>query len=339
MTRTLRVINAGPGVTVQDTGRPGYLGVGLSRGGAADRLALAEGAALLGQDPSAAALEMAGTGGRFEVTEPTRIALTGAPMRVTAGSRPLEWNAVHLLNPGEVLSIGSAVQGVYGYLHMAGGISTEPILGSRAAHLAVRLFGPAKAGETFKLGNDPEPERLGLALEVPDRCSGGMVRLLPNAQTALFSEDERARFSQTEFRRDPRGNRQGVRLDFDGEPFAPEGALSLLSEVVQPGDVQLTGDGAPYVLMPECQTTGGYPRIGTVHPADLPIVAQAQPGVRLRFKFVRREDARAGPADPILERDRLYRAARPRFQDPREIGDLLGYQLISGVVSGGEEQL
>jgi len=44
----LIVRSAGPGVTVQDLGREGWLGVGLSRGGAADRRALAEGAVLLG---------------------------------------------------------------------------------------------------------------------------------------------------------------------------------------------------------------------------------------------------------------------------------------------------
>ena len=49
MTRALIVHRAGPGATVQDLGRPGYLAYGLSRGGAADRMALAEGAALLGQ--------------------------------------------------------------------------------------------------------------------------------------------------------------------------------------------------------------------------------------------------------------------------------------------------
>lgn len=52
----LRVLSAGPGVTVQDLGRPGWLASGLSRGGAADRLALLEGAALLGQGADLAAL-------------------------------------------------------------------------------------------------------------------------------------------------------------------------------------------------------------------------------------------------------------------------------------------
>ena len=68
MSAALMVHRTGPGVTVQDQGRPGYLALGLSRGGAADRLALSEGAALLGQSDTCAVLEMAGIGGEFEAT-------------------------------------------------------------------------------------------------------------------------------------------------------------------------------------------------------------------------------------------------------------------------------
>ena len=81
MRAMLTIKKAGPGLTLQDRGRPGNLIHGLSRGGAADALALAEGALLLGQAPDRAALEMAGMGGEFEVSAPVRIALTGAPMR------------------------------------------------------------------------------------------------------------------------------------------------------------------------------------------------------------------------------------------------------------------
>jgi len=77
----LRVLRIGPIASLQDMGRPGFLKQGLSRGGAVDRLALAEGAALLGQDSGFAALEMAGVGGEFEALGDLRIALSGAPMQ------------------------------------------------------------------------------------------------------------------------------------------------------------------------------------------------------------------------------------------------------------------
>ena len=45
---TLTIHRAGPAMTVQDLGREGYLSIGLPRGGAADRKAICESAALLG---------------------------------------------------------------------------------------------------------------------------------------------------------------------------------------------------------------------------------------------------------------------------------------------------
>ena len=334
MRRVLEVLSVGPAVTIQDRGRPGYLASGLSQGGAADTLALAQGAALLGQDGGLAALEMAGFGGLFGFAQDTRIALTGAPMRATLDGVPLAWNASNLVRAGQRLSLGAILAGVYGYLSLGGGIATVPVLGSRAAHLTAGLGGVVAAGDRLPLGPDKSTE-VGLALAAPAHVGGGVVRVLPTAQTAIFAPADRARFEATVFRRDSLGNRQGVRLS-GGAAFATEGQRSLLSEIVQPGDIQMIGDGVPYVLLAECQTMGGYPRIATVVPDDLPIVAQAAPGDALRFRFVGEEEALA---DYRRRRPggRLSVSIRRLLRDPREIADLLGHQLISGVTDGRGE--
>lgn len=62
MNRTLIVRSIGPAAAIQDSGRTGFMSAGLTRGGASDPAALHEGAALLGQMPSCAVLEMAGMG-------------------------------------------------------------------------------------------------------------------------------------------------------------------------------------------------------------------------------------------------------------------------------------
>ena len=61
MSAMLTITQAGPSMSLQDLGRPGYRALGLTHGGAADPVALHEGGALLGQDPMLAALEMAGS--------------------------------------------------------------------------------------------------------------------------------------------------------------------------------------------------------------------------------------------------------------------------------------
>jgi len=324
----------GPAVTVQDLGRPGNMAFGLSRGGAADRYAIAEGAALLGQGLDCAALEMAGFGGEFEPGADIRIALTGAPMQANLDGQPLVWNASHRVLAGQTISIGSVLTGVYGYLHVGGGFATRQFLGSRAAHLASGIGAPIGPDETLPLGADPKPEFVGQQLGVADRFSGGTVRVLPSVQTDLFSEAVRKRFENTRFSRTPRGNRQGAQLQFEGAPFRSDAQLTILSEIMVAGDIQMTGDGEPYVLLPECQTTGGYPRIGTVLPDDLPLVAQAAPGVALTFKFITHEQALTAHRTPDKYRADMARSVQPMRRDPRDIGDLLSYQLVSGAITG-----
>lgn len=336
MTRALICHHASPGVTVQDAGRPGYLAQGVSRGGAADRLALAEGAALLRQGPELAALELAGLGGAFEATEDMRIALTGAPMRANIDGKSLAWNASHLLRAGERLVIGAARQGSYGYLHLGGGVATPLVLGARGVHLAASVGRAVQAGERLPVGEDAALNGVGLTLDPAPRYEGGNVRVVTGPQTAFFDPQDQERFAATTFTRDMRGNRMGVRWVPDGEGFHSQTGLSVLSEVIVPGDIQITGDGTPFVLLSECQTTGGYPRIGSVIPSDLPIVAQAVPGTRLRFEFIALKEAADIERREAARRAALGSTVRPLLRDPHDMADLLAYQLISGVSAGDE---
>ncbi len=331
MTRALQVVRASPGMTIQDLGRPGFLTFGVSKGGAADPVAIAEGAALLGQDPGRAVIEMAAMGGVFTATETIRIALTGAPMRSTIAGARVAWNASHLLHPGVELSIGSVETGNYGYLSVGGGIATDTVLGSRSAHVSAGIGGPIAAGAELPVG----PDREGPAnrkLSPDQRFNGGRVRVVPSLQTALFDEEEIARFEATAFRRDVRSNRMGARLQFDGKGFATGSGLSILSEVIVPGDIQITGDGTPFVLMSECQTVGGYPRIGSVLPSDLPRVAQAPADADLRFSFVSLEEATMIESRALKNRLALPKSITDLVRDPRRMSDLLSYQLIDGIV-------
>ncbi|MFN3937220.1 MAG: biotin-dependent carboxyltransferase family protein [Gemmobacter sp.] len=328
----LTVLSAGPAVTIQDMGRPGWLAQGLSRGGAMDRLALVEAAALLGQSETLAALEIPGSFLALRVERAARLALTGAPMRATCNGAPLAWHATHAVPAGARVEV-AAPTGGFGYLSFGGGIEAPMILGSRSAHLAAGIGRPVAAGDTLPLGQDPGG-RIGQRLAVPDRFSGGRIRFADGPQTRRFEPETLERFQATSFTRDARGNRMGLRLT--GGSFAVAEGLSILSDAVLPGDIQITGDGTPCVLLAECQTSGGYPRIGRILPCDLPRLVQAPTGAELVFERI---DAAAAL---MLERAEAERRARlrmgilPLIRDPAAIPDLLSYQLVGGVTRGDE---
>ena len=95
----------------------------------------------------------------------------------------------------------------------------------------------------------------------------------------------------------------------------------------------MTGDGRPFVLMPERQSTGGYPRIGTVVPRDLPTIAQAGLDPAITFKFLSLEQALEYENQYTERLSQISDGLNPLLQDPYKIKYFLSLQLIRGVVS------
>ncbi|MDG1449494.1 MAG: biotin-dependent carboxyltransferase family protein [Ascidiaceihabitans sp.] len=338
MSDHLIVRSIGPAAAIQDLGRPGFMSVGLTRGGASDPTALHEGAALLRQAPSSAVLEMAGMGGVFEASTKIRIALTGAVMDASIDGVSVQWNASHSVSAGSILKIGAMRQGNFGYLHVGGGFNTPSYLGTRGCHLSAGLGRLIQAGDQLPIGEDKGKDA-GCHLVPEQRLDGGKIRFVRSMQSNKFDDATMTRFTKTKFRRDPRGNRQGIRMDFVGESFQSGGQLNIVSEVTIAGDIQITGDGTPFVLMHECQTTGGYPRIGTILPCDLNKVAQAPVGSLLRFELLTLEEGSAVQARANAVLSGLRKSVKPLVRDVSSIQDLLSYQLISGAISATDAPL
>jgi biotin-dependent carboxylase-like uncharacterized protein len=338
MSDHLIVRSIGPAAAIQDLGRPGFMSVGLTRGGASDPTALHEGAALLRQAPSSAVLEMAGMGGVFEASTEIRIALTGAVMDASIDGTSVQWNASHIVPAGSILKIGAMRQGNFGYLHVGGGFNTPSYLGTRGCHLSAGLGRLIQAGDQLPIGEDKGKDA-GCHLVPEQRLDGGKIRFVRSMQSNKFDDATMTRFTKTKFRRDPRGNRQGIRMDFVGESFQSGGQLNIVSEVTIAGDIQITGDGTPFVLMHECQTTGGYPRIGTILPCDLNKVAQAPVGSLLRFELLTLEEGSAVQARANAVLSGLRKSVKPLVRDVSSIQDLLSYQLISGAISATDAPL
>ncbi len=71
-------------------------------------------------------------------------------------------------------------------------------------------------------------------------------------------------------------NRIGIRLERH-QPFTYE-HQEIITAPVGWGTIQMPADGHPIILMPDCQQTGGYPRIGFVRPEDLRVLGQIGTG-------------------------------------------------------------
>jgi allophanate hydrolase subunit 2 len=108
------------------------------------------------------------------------------------------------------------------------------------------------------------------------------VRVIPGPQDEQFTAHGIDTFFGSEYVVSDRSDRQGIR--FDGpEIEAGPGGYDIVSDAIVTGSIQIPGDRRPIALLADRQTTGGYPKIGVVATADLPLLAQAAPGTRVRF--------------------------------------------------------
>lgn len=330
----IEILRAPGGLTLQDMGRIGTTAIGLSQGGAMDKLALIEAATLLGNATVTPAIEFMGSGGSIRILSEVTIALTGAQMPAHIGERRLTWNATHRVKAGDVITLGAPIDGVYGYLTLHAEIDTPFLFASQSSHISAGVGHSFHQGDRV-CGRAAGPTR-SLKIRPIERFSGGVLRYLSGPQTDLFSPSDIQRFHETQFRASHIANRRGIKVDFDGGPFMPQNAASIVSDIILTGDIQMTGDGMPYVLMSECQTMGGYPRIGTVIPNDLPVLAQSKSGTPIRF-----EQISLNQADELLARSVTTHSMASQLsslvRDPAEMNDLLSYQLISGAITGYEE--
>lgn len=308
----LTVVQAGLFDTVQDLGRPGHAHEAVPHGGAADRLSLRVGNRLLGNDENAAAIECTALGGVFAFDTDALICLAGAmPSRATL-KRPDGDALVEPLCPTPVpahseLHVGGLSRGVRVLVCVAGGVLSEPSLGSRSmlVQSGIACHGrPLRAGDTLPIRTPPRGLRISrvsgpLGASVDAQIFRSTLRVTPGAHADLFGENSWNVILGSTFEVDARSNRAGVRLASVG--VTVQAVPEQVSEATLPGAVQIPPSGLPVILGVEGPTTGGYPVIATVIEADLPSLAQLAPGDAVRFERVTRDEARTA----LLEQERL----------------------------------
>ena len=103
------------------------------------------------------------------------------------------------------------------------------------------------------------------------------LRCVPGPDAALLSDE----MIRQEFHATRRADRIGIELA--GPWPKPENGAQKPSAPVFPGTVQLTPSGNAFVLLPDSQTTGGYPHVLQVARADRHLLGQIRPGDRIRF--------------------------------------------------------
>lgn len=284
------VRRAGPLTTIQDHGRVGVLRHGISASGPMDGASYRVAGSLAGQGRGG--IEFTLSGIEIEVDGACRVAWAGGAFRASLNGVPQDWPGAAQLAAGDVLTILPGPSGNYGYLRFDAGIALPPVMRSLATSSRVGLGGldgrSLRAGDIVPLTGSASA--LPLTVE-PQVAVTGPLRVVWGIHADRFESSLRQRVVNEVFVVSPRLDRMGVRLDDPQGVFTGAGTLSLVSDAMVPGDIQILGDGTPIVLMRDHQPTGGYPRIATIVTADLDRFAQMRPGTIVAFEPVTVEHA------------------------------------------------
>ncbi|MDW8808835.1 biotin-dependent carboxyltransferase family protein [Streptomyces scabiei] len=284
--RALVVVRAGALTTVQDRGRPGHAHLGVPRSGALDGPAAALVNRLVGNSPDAAVLETTLNGCSVRPRSIVTVAVGGAPCPVTVDGRPVAWGAPVRVPGGAVLDVGQARSGVRSYLAVSGGVGVEPVLGSRSTDLLSGLGPPPLTnGTVLPLGHRAGPYPLVDVVPHPAPPRELVLRVTMGPRDDWFTDAALRTLTGRSYAVSSASNRIGLRTEGPTLERLREGELP--SEGMVLGAVQVPPDGRPVVFLADHPTTGGYPVIAVVAPADLPAAAQATPGTPVRFVAVR----------------------------------------------------
>ena len=293
-TGALHILKPGLLTTVQDLGRYGHQASGVPVAGPMDTFSHRLANQLAGNPIEAATLEITLIGPDVIVEADTTMAIAGAQFEVTCDDRPIGLGASFSVTRGQRLKFGRIVQGARAYLAVAGGIQTPIVLGSRATHLVSQMGGfdgrALQAGDRVPIESDPQPrpQRKSVGLTLPSK-GRALLRVMPGPQADWFQSDAMRAIASVSFRISPQSNRMGYRLQ--GPPLVRAREGELISEPLGIGAIQVPAAGEPILLMADRQTAGGYPKIGYVIAADLPIAGQLAPGDFIEFHVCTHQEA------------------------------------------------
>lgn len=293
----LRIVQPGLQALLQDAGRPGQAGQGVSASGAMDRCALRAANRLVGNVIDTACIEVAQGGFVLQSRGDTVVAVTGAigplTLRAPDGRQwPVPRHAPLALGDGDRLLLGEPEAGVRSYIALRGGIARASVMGSLAfdtlaqvgpAPLVADDWLPAHADTArgLRAVGDAEAPRDDLPR------AGALVTLdiQLGPRTDWFTPEAVALLAAQEWTVTPQSNRVGLRIQ-GAEPLTRAVTAELPSEGTALGAIQVPASGQPVLFLADHPLTGGYPVIGCIAPWHLDLAGQIPVGARIRFHVV-----------------------------------------------------
>lgn len=297
--------------TIQDEGRGNYLVQAVPVSGAMDTLASRVANMAVGNPKNAAVIEFTFADAEFVTETDVIVAYAGEGAVLYAGDEEIKTYRPVCLPSGTHVKLRAKTGGIRTYFAISGGIKVPKVMESRSTYQLVGLGGfegrALQPGDVLESNNELSP----LAKSIADSLIGNTIksaswsvarhlflpedrntiRVVPAHEFTWFTGNSILNFLSEPYALSRQSNRMGYQLE--GPEIERSITKELLSTAVTAGTIQVTNDGKLILLMADCQTTGGYPRIAQVAAVDLPLCGQLKPGDSINFKEISRHEAEA----------------------------------------------
>jgi antagonist of KipI len=327
----IRIIKPGLLSTIQDMGRGSYLSQAVPVSGAMDSLSARIANKAVGNTDNEAVIEFTYADAEFIAETDLLIACAGDGAILKVDDQKLPPDRPIYIPAGTIIKLTNMPTGCRTYLTVAGGWNVPDILGSKSTYLTAGFGG--LEGRALKVGDQLNSvnQLSNITQKIIDKLKVDHINytqwsiprqlLLPADRKSIrvvaaneldwFDKQSIADFFSTPYIIDQRSNRMGYHLE--GICIDRLKNDELLSTAVAPGTIQVTGNGSMVLLMADCQTTGGYPRIAQVAAVDLPLCAQLKPGDAIYFKEINRDEAEMLYLERERDLQRLTTAVQYKF--------------------------
>ena len=321
---------AGPLVTFQDIGRPGNMRYGVSASGPMDIVSFEAANAVLGNETKQTAIEISLGGLILQCHEGSiTLAITGGDFLIEYQGQKISSWTVLTIQKGERLSVRAGKSGSWAYLAFSGKLNVKDWLNSSSTHSTSGFGGGVlKTGQKFTLTDaSNQANRIGPILK-PNFNTNDLIHAVLGPQDQYFMKTAIKIFSDSIFKVSDNYDRMGMQLT--GPKLELKSALSIPSEPVVKGSIQVSGDGIPTILLADHQTTGGYPKIATVISSDINRLVQFRSNQSVKFVLINSNEA--------LQKTRKFLDMKEKYLEKLSISrGTLEQRLMSENLIGGVE--
>lgn len=321
---------AGPLVTFQDIGRPGNMRYGVSASGPMDIVSFEAANAVLGNETKQTAIEISLGGLILQCHEGSiTLAITGGDFLIEHQGQKISSWTVLTIQKGERISVRAGKSGSWAYLAFSGKLNVKDWLNSSSTHSTSGFGGGVlKTGQKFTLTDaSNQTNRSGPILK-PNFYTNDLIHAVLGPQDQYFMNTAIKIFSDSIFKVSDNYDRMGMQLT--GPKLELKSALSIPSEPVVKGSIQVSGDGIPTILLADHQTTGGYPKIATVISSDINRLVQFRSNQSVEFILINSNEA--------LQKTRKFLDMKEKYLEKISISiGTLEQRLMSENLIGGIE--